>query len=47
MEAKKPKSLLCEDDSNLGSLLKNYLELNDYDVTTDIDVRHRVAAFQL
>ena len=31
MEAK-PKILLCEDDTNLGMVLKNYLELNDYDV---------------
>ena len=30
---KKAKILLCEDDPNLGSVLKNYLELNDYDVT--------------
>ncbi|RYG54280.1 MAG: DNA-binding response regulator, partial [Chitinophagaceae bacterium] len=25
MEGKKPKILLCEDDPNLGSVLKNYL----------------------
>jgi two-component system OmpR family response regulator len=28
----KPKILLVEDDPNFGSVLKNYLELNDYDV---------------
>jgi len=30
MEGKKYKILLCEDDTNLGMVLKNYLELNDY-----------------
>ena len=39
MEAKKSKLLLCEDDPNLGSVLKNYLELNDYDVTLERDGR--------
>lgn len=29
----KPKILLVEDDLNFGNVLKNYLELNDYDVT--------------
>jgi two-component system OmpR family response regulator len=28
----KPKILLVEDDPNFGSVMKNYLELNDYDV---------------
>ena len=28
----KSKILLVEDDPNFGSVLKNYLELNDYDV---------------
>ena len=46
MEAKKPKILLCEDDPNLGSVLKNYLELNDYDVTLERDGRLGLAAFQ-
>ena len=32
MEENKVKILLAEDDSNLGMVLKNYLELNDYDV---------------
>ena len=33
MGNKKNHILLCEDDPNLGNVLKNYLELNDYDVT--------------
>ena len=39
MEGKKPKILLCEDDQNLGMVLKNYLELNDFDVTLERDGR--------
>lgn len=46
MEATKPKILLCEDDHNLGSVLKNYLELNDYEVTLERDGRLGLAAFQ-
>lgn len=46
MEASKPKVLLCEDDTNLGMVLKNYLELNDYDVTLERDGRLGLAAFQ-
>ncbi len=46
MEGKKAKILLCEDDPNLGSVLKNYLELNDYDVTLERDGRLGLAAFQ-
>lgn len=46
MEAVKPKILLCEDDTNLGMVLKNYLELNDYDVTLERDGRLGLAAFQ-
>ena len=42
----KPKVLLCEDDQNLGNVLKNYLELNDYDVTLERDGRLGLAAFQ-
>jgi two-component system OmpR family response regulator len=45
-EAAKPKILLCEDDPNLGLVLKNYLELNDYDVTLERDGRLGLAAFQ-
>ena len=33
----KPKILLCEDDTNLGMVLKNYLELNDFDVILERD----------
>src|SRR4051812_16583134 len=33
----KPKILLVEDDPNFGSVLKNYLELNDYDVKLATD----------
>jgi two-component system, OmpR family, response regulator len=46
MEIKKPKVLLCEDDTNLGMVLKNYLELNDFDVTLERDGRLGLAAFQ-
>src|SRR5207302_6398513 len=46
MENKKPKILLCEDDPNLGMVLKNYLELNDFDVTLERDGRLGLAAFQ-
>jgi two-component system, OmpR family, response regulator len=46
MESAKPKILLCEDDTNLGMVLKNYLELNDYDVTLERDGRLGLAAFQ-
>ena len=46
MEGKKPKILLCEDDQNLGSVLKNYLELSDFDVTLERDGRLGLAAFQ-
>ncbi|MFN8246866.1 MAG: response regulator transcription factor [Ferruginibacter sp.] len=46
MEAAKPKILLCEDDANLGMVLKNYLELNDFDVTLERDGRLGLAAFQ-
>jgi DNA-binding response OmpR family regulator len=46
METKKFKILLCEDDTNLGMVLKNYLELNDYDVILERDGRLGLAAFQ-
>lgn len=45
-DKKKYKILLCEDDTNLGMVLKNYLELNDYDVTLERDGRLGLAAFQ-
>jgi len=46
MEAPKPKILLCEDDTNLGMVLKNYLELNDYEVILERDGKLGLAAFQ-
>jgi two-component system OmpR family response regulator len=46
MEGTIAKILLCEDDTNLGSVLKNYLELNDYEVTLERDGRLGLAAFQ-
>jgi two-component system, OmpR family, response regulator len=46
MDATKPKVLLCEDDNNLGLVLKNYLELNEYEVTLERDGRLGLAAFQ-
>ena len=46
MEDKKSKILLCEDDTNLGMVLKNYLELNDYQVVLERDGRLGLAAFQ-
>ena len=46
MEDKKSKILLCEDDTNLGMVLKNYLELNEYDVILERDGRLGLAAFQ-
>ncbi len=45
-DKKKYKILLCEDDSNLGMVLKNYLELNEYDVTLERDGRLGLGAFQ-
>ena len=45
-EKKKYKILLCEDDSNLGLVLKNYLELDEYEVTLERDGRLGLAAFQ-
>ncbi len=46
MEETKSKVLLVEDDSNFGNVLKNYLELNDFDVTLERDGRLGLAAFQ-
>lgn len=46
METAKTKILLCEDDTNLGQVLKNYLELNDYEVILERDGRLGLAAFQ-
>lgn len=46
MEGRKYKVLLCEDDTNLGMVTKNFLELNDYDVILERDGRLGLAAFQ-
>lgn len=46
MSTSKPKVLLCEDDPNLGTVLKNFLELNDLDVILERDGRLGLAAFQ-
>ncbi|MBK6380452.1 MAG: response regulator transcription factor [Chitinophagaceae bacterium] len=46
MEPVKPQILLCEADTNLGMVLTNYLELNDYSVTLERDGKLGLAAFQ-
>src|ERR1700727_1192730 len=46
MDATRPKILLVEDDNNLGMVLKNYLELNDYDATLERDGILGLAAFR-
>ena len=46
MDPIKPQILLCEDDTNLGMVLKNYLDLNDYTVTLERDGKLGLAAFQ-
>ena len=46
MEEVKSKILLVEDDSSFGNVLKNYLELNDFDVILERDGRLGMAAFQ-
>ncbi|MBM3444421.1 MAG: response regulator transcription factor [Bacteroidetes bacterium] len=46
MSTSKPKVLLCEDDPNLGTVLKNFLELNDLDVVLERDGHLGLAAFQ-
>lgn len=43
---KKHRILLCEDDSNLGMVLKNFLELNDYDVVLERDGRAGFSTFK-
>ncbi|MFY7651654.1 MAG: response regulator transcription factor, partial [Chitinophagaceae bacterium] len=45
-DKRKYKILLCEDDTNLGMVLKNYLELSDYEVILERDGRLGLAAFQ-
>ena len=40
------KILLCEDDTNLGIVLKNFLEMHDYDVILERDGKLGLAAFR-
>ncbi len=42
----KIKILLVEDDPNFGSIMKSYLELNDFEVTLRADGKQGLAAFQ-
>jgi DNA-binding response OmpR family regulator len=44
-ETTKHRILLCEDDENLGLVLKKFLELNDYEVTLERDGRIGLVAF--
>lgn len=46
MDARRFRVLLCEDDANLGLVLKNYLELNEFEVVLERDGRLGFAAFQ-
>ncbi|MCX6279649.1 MAG: response regulator, partial [Bacteroidetes bacterium] len=41
----KDKILLVEDDPNFGSIMKSYLELNDFKVVLKPDGRQGLAAF--
>jgi DNA-binding response OmpR family regulator len=45
MEAK--KILLVEDDPNFGSIMKSYLEMNDYQVTLKVDGKQGLSAFKM
>ncbi len=44
METK--KVLLVEDDPNFGSIMKSYLEMNDYQVTLKVDGKQGLSAFK-
>ena len=44
MESK--KILLVEDDPNFGSIMKSYLEMNDYQVTLKVDGKQGLSAFK-
>ncbi|MCX8473123.1 MAG: response regulator transcription factor [Sediminibacterium sp.] len=46
MSTRKYKILLCEDDSSLGTMLKDYLESQNFDVSLERDGRLGWAAFQ-
>ncbi len=43
---KKTKILLVEDDPNFGSILKSYLELNDFEVILKTDGKQGLSAFR-
>ncbi|MEI6455428.1 MAG: response regulator transcription factor [bacterium] len=43
---KRVKILLVEDDPNFGSIMKSYLELNDYDVVLKTDGKQGLSAFK-
>jgi two-component system OmpR family response regulator len=43
---KKNRILLVEDDPNFGSILKSYLELNDFDVLLKTDGKQGLSAFR-
>jgi len=43
---KRIKLLLVEDDPNFGSIMKSYLELNDYDVVLKTDGKQGLSAFK-
>ena len=43
---KKNKVLLVEDDPNFGSILKSYLELNEFDVLLKADGKQGLSAFR-
>jgi two-component system OmpR family response regulator len=45
-ENTRKRILICEDDSSLGTILKSFLELNDFEVVLERDGRLGLAAFQ-
>ena len=47
MMEEKYKILLVEDDPNFGSILKSYLELNDFDVTLKTDGKAGTCSIQI
>lgn len=44
--SKRIKILLVEDDPNFGSIMKSYLELNDYEVVLKTDGKQGLSAFK-
>jgi len=44
--SKRVKILLVEDDPNFGSIMKSYLELNDYEVVLKTDGKQGLSAFK-